>query len=109
MTALQRAKLLQVDGIPTLGNQVRVYEREVGELILGIVVDILGHVPIQHLQGSGVGWTPAPAWDFAVLDASQFVVLLPQIGFEDFGRRQEPENGLVSRCETATFFFGEGR
>src|SRR6266702_4945591 len=109
LTAPQRAKPLQVDGIGTLGDQVGVEEREVADLILGIVVDILVHVPIEHFQGSGVGGTPAPPWDFAVLDASQFVVLLPEIGFEDFGRRQEPENGRVSRCETATTFFSEGR
>ena len=59
-TARQRAKLIQIDGIGALGNQVGVDEREVGELILGIVVDILVHVPIQVLKGSGVGWTPAP-------------------------------------------------
>ena len=23
------------------------------------------------------GWTPSPSWDFAVLDSSEFVVLLP--------------------------------
>ena len=58
---------------------------------------------------SGREGTPAAAWDFAVLNASQFVVLLPQIGFDDFDRSQEPENGDVSFGETATTFFGEGR
>jgi len=108
-TALQRAKLLQIDGISALGHQVRVDERKVAHLILGIVVDILGHVSIQHLEGSGVACTAAPPWDFAVLDAPQFVVLLPQIGFQDFGRREEPENGHVALGETATLCFGESR
>jgi hypothetical protein len=94
LTALQRAKLVQIDGICAFRNQVRIDEREVADLILGIVVYILGHVPIQHLKGSNVAWTPAPPWDFAVLDASQFVVLLPQIGFDDFGRRQENESAM---------------
>ncbi len=79
------------------------------ELILGIVVDILGHVSIQHLKFSDVGCTPASPWNFAVLDTSQFVVLLPQIAFDDFDRSQQPENGHVSLRETAAFFFGEGR
>jgi hypothetical protein len=80
----------------------------VAELIFGIVVDILGHVPIQNEQASDVGSTAAAPWDFAVLDASQFVVLLPQVTFDDFDRGQEPENGDVSFGETATALFGEG-
>ena len=79
------------------------------ELILGIVVDILGHVPIQHLKLSDVGFTPAPSWDFAVLDSSAFVLLFPQIAFDDFDRSQETENVHVSLCEIATSFFSEGR
>ena len=105
-TARQGAKLIQIGGRGALGHQVGVDEREVGELILGIVVDILVHVPIEHFQGSGVGGTPTPAWDFAVLDASQFVVLLPEIGFEGLERSQEPEYGRVSRCEPATLCEG---
>jgi len=81
----------------------------VAELILGIVVDILGHVPIQHLKSLDVGWTSTAPWDFAILDASQLVVLLPQIAFEDFDRSQEPENGHVSSCKTGSSFFGKGR
>ncbi len=79
------------------------------ELILGIVMDILGHIPIQHEKASDVGGTAASPWDFAVLDASQFVVLLPQVTFDDFDRSQEPENGHVSLGETAASCFGEGR
>jgi len=42
------------------------------------------------------------AWDdFRVLDASEFVVLLPQIGFEDFGGCQEPQYCRISSCNTA--------
>jgi hypothetical protein len=109
LTAGQRAKAIQIDGIDALGCQVGVEEVHVAELILGIVVDILKHVPIHHEQSSDVGGTAASPWDFAALDASQFVVLLPQIALDDFDRSQEPENGHVSVCETATAFFGEGR
>src|SRR5207302_9378816 len=56
----QIAKPIQIDRIRALRNQVRVDEREVGELILGIVVDVLGRVPIQHLKGLDIGRTPAP-------------------------------------------------
>src|SRR5205823_9578166 len=40
-------------------------------------------------------------WDFAVLDTSQFVILLPEIGFEDFDRAQESENGLIPLIKIA--------
>ena len=37
-----------------------------------------------------------------VTDTAKFVVLLPQIGFDDFCCRQESENGRVSLRKTAT-------
>jgi hypothetical protein len=51
----------------------------------GIVMDVLGHVRIENRKGSGVGWIPSPSWDFAVLDSSEFIVLLPQTSLKDFG------------------------
>ena len=65
-------------------------------LILGIVVDVLVHVLIENFNSRGVGRAPTSARNFAVLDSSKLVVLLPQIGLEDFGGRQEPENCGVS-------------
>jgi hypothetical protein len=72
-------------------------------------VDILGHVGIQLGKSLDIGGIAAPPWNFFVLDTSQFVVLLPQIGFEDFGGRQEPQNGLISLGETATLCLCEDR
>jgi hypothetical protein len=63
----------------------RIRESEVGHLILGIVMDVLGHVRMENRKGSGLGWTSSPSWDVAVLDSSEFVVLLLQISLEDFG------------------------
>src|SRR4030095_9048508 len=69
-TAGQSAKLIQIDWVCALRNQVGVDELEVGELILGVVVDILGHVLIQLFQGSDVRCTsPSDSWDFVVLDS----------------------------------------
>src|SRR5258708_38909157 len=45
-TARQRAKAIQIDGLRALRSQVCVEEGEVADLILGIIVDILRHVPI---------------------------------------------------------------
>ena len=100
LTARQSAKLIQIDGLGPFRSQIGVKEREVGDLIVGVVVDVLVHVLIEHLKGLGVGWIPGPSWDFAVLDAAEFVVLLPQIGFEDFCCRQKPKNVRVSPRET---------
>ena len=72
-----------------------------GDLIVGVVVDVLIHVIVQHLKRRGVGRTPSPARDFVVLDPAELVILLPQIGFDEFYCRQESENVRVSPWETA--------
>jgi hypothetical protein len=65
------------------------------ELILGIIMDVLVHISIKDFQGLGVGWIASSPRDFAVLDPCEFVILDPEIGFENFGRRREPEHGRV--------------
>ena len=51
---------------------------------------------VQYRDRLGVVRIPAPAGDFAVLDARQLVVLLPHIGLEDLGRSQEAKNRRVA-------------
>ena len=48
-----------------------------GNLIIGVIMDILIHVLIENLNSGGIGWAPSSAGDFWVLDAAEFVVLLP--------------------------------
>ena len=48
---------------------------------------------------------PRPG-DFAVLDAGKFVVLLPQVGLEDFRRCQKTQDGRVTLGEAAHCLFG---
>ena len=102
LTARQSAELIQIDRVRAVCCQVGVDEGEMGDLIFGVVVDVLVHVLVQHRERLGVGRVPASAGNFAVLDAAELVVLLPQIGFDDFCCRQESENGRVSLRETAT-------
>src|SRR4029077_11071694 len=90
-----------MDRLCSLGLQVGVKECEMGVLILGIIVDVLVHIAIKDFQGLGIDRTPSSSRDFAVLDACEFVVLAPEIGLENFGRRREPEQGRVSCCDTA--------
>src|SRR5437764_343918 len=47
--------------------------------------------------------------DFAVLDAAEFVVLLPQIGLDNLGRRQEAQDGRVPFLELVPVGCGDGR
>src|SRR5438034_3600721 len=72
------------------------------DLIVGVVVDVLVHVLVQHRKGSGIGWISGSAGDFGILDSAEFVVLLPQIGFDDFCCRQESKNVRVSHREINT-------
>src|SRR5437763_10737635 len=108
-TTRQCAKLIQIDWVRALGNQVCIDEGEVSKFIFGIIVNILGHVPIQLCEGINIWFTATAAWYFAVLDASQFIVLMPKVSFKNFGCRQEPKNGYISCCEISSFFFSEGR
>jgi hypothetical protein len=71
-------------------------------------VDVLVHVPIKYLKGRGVWNIPSSSWDFAVLNSSEFVVLLPQVGLKDFGRSQEPENCRISVVQASwSYIFGK--
>ena len=81
--------------------QVGVDEGEVADLVVGVVVDVLVHVLVQHRDRLGIGGVPAAAGDFAVLDAGQLVVLLPEIRLEDLGRSQETENRGIAFREAA--------
>ena len=67
-----------------------------GDLIVGVIMDILIHVSIQYFHGAGIGWIPCPTRDFAVLDAGELVVLHPQIGFDEFCCRQKSKNVKIS-------------
>ena len=75
-----------------------------GEFIIGVVVDVCGHVLIKDFNGPCIASISGPAWNFVVLDASEFVVLNPKVGLKYFRRRCEPEHGRVSRCESNTCF-----
>jgi hypothetical protein len=106
LAAGQRAELVQIDCLRAVRAQVSVQEGEVAELVVGVVVDVLVHVLVQHRDSLGVGRVPGSAGNFTVLDAGELVVLLPQIGLENLGRSQEPENRRVPPREPAVFVVG---
>jgi hypothetical protein len=88
-TALQGPKFVQIDWLLANRNQKRVNEVKVRELILGIVVDILIHVPVEDFQRIGLSCATAPARYFFILNSSKLVVLLPQVRLKDFNRGEK--------------------
>ncbi len=70
-----------------------------GSLILGVIVDVLIHVPVEDFQGIRVIWIPASVRLLAVLDTAELVVLDPEIGLEDLRRGREPQHGGVAVCD----------
>ena len=94
--AHQGAKRIEICRSRSLGDQVRVQEIVVSDLIIRVVVDILSHVRIKDRNGLGVEWIAAAASDFAVVDSAEFVVLDPKVGFEYLQRRWKPQQGCVT-------------
>ena len=80
-------------------DKIGVEKCEMGELVLGVIMDVLVHIPIQNFQGSGVDRISSSARDFAVLVSPEFVILHPEIGLEDLRRSRESEHGGIARCD----------
>src|ERR1700732_1791572 len=66
--AHQSAKWIEIHRCRSLGDQVRIEELVVSDLIISVVVDVLSHVCVQHRDSGGVGWVATSAWNFGVLD-----------------------------------------
>src|SRR5215472_9817256 len=85
--AHQGAKRIEICRSRSVGHQIRIEELVMSDLIVSIVVDVLGHIRVQHGEVGGVEWTTTSTRNFGVLDATQFVVLDPKVGLEYFQRR----------------------
>ena len=66
------------------------------DFIIGVVMDIVSHFILNNLQGLSLVWVATSPWDFAVLDAAEFVVLDPKIGLEYLERRCKPEQSGIT-------------
>src|SRR5262245_28208655 len=60
----QSAKRIEICRSSSLGFQIRVQEPVMSDLIVGIVVDVLGHIRVQHCDVGGVEWTATSTRDF---------------------------------------------
>src|SRR5438552_10753901 len=85
----QSAKPVQNCRIRSSGDQVRVEELMMSDLIIGVVMDVLIHVFVHHREGLSIVWIAMAAWDFVILDAAEFVVLNPKVGLEYLQSRWE--------------------
>ena len=114
---MQNAELVQIHHVRALGGEIRINKVLVGELVLGVVVDVLRHVHVEKLQGLGVGRVAAGgfvriAWDKAacqlgdlvVLNPAQFGVLQPEVAFDEFDRGGETQERGVAPGDRAVFF-----
>ena len=55
------------------------------QLVIGVIRNVLRHVAIQIAQRGDVGWISS-------LDAAQFIVLLPQVGLDQFHSSREAQS-----------------
>jgi hypothetical protein len=84
LAALQSREFTQVNRRRVDRLKLSVEEVVMAELILGIVVDVLRHVPIEVVQRIGVGRVPpgGKSWNLAVLNSSKLGILLPEIALD---------------------------
>jgi hypothetical protein len=61
-------------------------------LIIGVVIHILDHVRIEHCKRSLEGW----------IIVRNFLVLYPEISFQDLGCRHEPEYVYIAFRKSAS-------
>ena len=92
----QSAKPVQICTPGTSGEQVRIEELVMSDLVIGVVMDVVSHFILNNLQGVDIGWIASAASDFVVVDATEFVVLNPKVGFEYFQSRWETKQRRVS-------------
>jgi len=95
LAAGQVLKATQVHRPPPLGFQIGVDEILMAEFIASVLVDVSGHVFIHREQPVLKGG----------ISEGEFVVLLPKVRFEDFGGRQETENGSVAISQRVVVLF----
>ena len=96
LAAGQRTERIEVHRFGAPGFQVGVDKREVALLVVGVVVDVLRQVRVELLQRFGVDGISGAQRLLTVLDATELVVLLPQVRLDQLGGREEAEDGGVA-------------
>src|ERR1700726_4039560 len=74
--------------------------------IIGIVVDILCHIRVQHGKSCRISRVSTSAGDFVIRNTPEFVVLHPKVRLNDLSCCREPEQCCISPSEmTAAIVF----
>ena len=107
--ARQRLEPIEVGGALALGLEVRVEKREMGELVLGVVMDVLRHVRVEHRDGRSKRRVPAAPWHLGVLDPGKLVVLLPEVRLQNLEGGKEAQDGGIAAGQGARVRHGPGR
>ena len=66
--------------------------------------NVLRKIGVQDLQLLGVDRISAAAWNLAVLNPSQLVILYPEIAFQNLGGSRKAEQGCISFGQSPTSF-----
>src|SRR5262249_36513341 len=98
----QGTELIEADSSSSLGLQIGIEKCEVGDLVVGVVVDVLRKVLVESLQLVGVDRVAGAEWDLVVLNTPKFVVLDPEVRLEDFCGGGEPQQGGVALGQAAS-------
>ena len=72
-----------------------------GDLVVGVVVNILREVRVEHLKCGRISRISTPSRNLAVLYPPRFVVLYPEIALEYFSGGCKTKNGGVAFGEPA--------
>ena len=83
LTAWQHLERGEVERLRAFRFQVVLKKPGVTDLVVGIVVDVLRHVPIEELQRLHIGGIPASeSAEFVILGTPEFRVLPPKVFFD---------------------------
>ncbi len=97
LAAGENAEMGEVSGAHAFRFQVILKKPGVADLVVGIVVDVLRHVPIEQLERLSISCVAAcQSRELVILGTTEFGVLPPKVFFHLLKGLQKPEDRDVS-------------
>src|SRR5215469_16748100 len=94
--AFEHTKLVEIRWRRAVRDEVRIQKREMCDLVVGVVMNVLRKVGVKVLQLGSIELVSRSSRNFTIWDAAEFVVLHPEIAFENFRCRSESQQGRVT-------------